>query len=316
MKTKELLEVYKAIFETWRFQVNSHWQRSSFFAAFETAALAACWKLLTEKSDTQTAAPALGFLLTVLGTALTIVWLLINERTHSYALYWLDAVGEIETRLMKGGCEWGIDFARKIPTTIKRGPIEHHNLERAVPALFLVAWIALFLSGICHLTPVIGCGAMHGAISYESVSLAIAIASLLASAAATLIAKSSLSQAKQVADRDHKDWKQRKWFDLYFKADEAYDALDRFQALYPSPSSPGWDMPEWQRESHNLMRIMRTVHRIAVVFPRNPEVQALFEATAVFSNADEYASKDRLSKIFDAVEGIRQKALIDTSVLE
>lgn len=316
MKTKELLEVYKALFETWRFQVNSHWQRSSFFAAFETAAIAACWKLFTVKPDTQTGAPVLGFLLAALGTALTIVWLLINERTHRYALYWLDAVGEIEARVMKGSREWGIDFARKIPATIKRGPIEHHNLERAVPGLFLVAWIVMFLFGICHSEPVIGYGAMHGGVPYESASLAIAIASLLASAAATLIARSSLSQAKHVADRDQKDWKQRKWFDLYFKADEAYDALDRFQVMYPSPSAPGWDTPEWQQESHDLMRIMRTVHRIAVVFPQNPEVQALFDATAVFGSADEYTSKDRLSKLFDAVEGIRQKARIDRTVLE
>jgi hypothetical protein len=27
MDTKERLEVYKAVFETWRFEVNSHWQR-------------------------------------------------------------------------------------------------------------------------------------------------------------------------------------------------------------------------------------------------------------------------------------------------
>ena len=80
--------------------------------------------------------------------------------------------------------------------------------------------------------------------------------------AATLIAKSSLSQAKRVADRDQEDWKQRKWFDVYFKADEAYDALDRFQVLYPSPSSPGWKTPEWEREYHDLMRIMRTDIRI------------------------------------------------------
>jgi len=150
---------------------------------------------------------------------------------------------------------------------------------------------------------------MRGAVSYESVSLAIAIASLLASAAATLIARSSLSQAKQVADRDQKDWKQRKWFDLYFKADEAYDALDRFQVLYPSTSSPGWNTPEWERESHDLMRVMRTVHRVAVVFPQNPVIQALFDATAAFKNMEEATSKDRLSKVGDAVEGIRQKSI-------
>ena len=74
METKELLDVYKSLFETWRFQVNSHWQRSSFFAAFETVALAACWKLFADKPNTCTA--ILGVVLAVLGFFLTVVWFL------------------------------------------------------------------------------------------------------------------------------------------------------------------------------------------------------------------------------------------------
>jgi hypothetical protein len=42
MEIRDRLEVYKTLFETWRFEVNSHWQRSSYFAAFETVAVAAC----------------------------------------------------------------------------------------------------------------------------------------------------------------------------------------------------------------------------------------------------------------------------------
>src|SRR5229473_5734568 len=81
----------------------------------------------------------------------------------------------------------------------------------------------------------------------ESVSIMIEVISLLAALAAVWVARSSLSQAQRVADRDQRDWRQRKWFDLYFKADEAYDALDRFQVLYPGSSSPGWGTPEWER---------------------------------------------------------------------
>jgi hypothetical protein len=33
----ERLDLYKIIFETWRSQVDSSWQRSNYFAAFETA---------------------------------------------------------------------------------------------------------------------------------------------------------------------------------------------------------------------------------------------------------------------------------------
>lgn len=38
--TQASMEVYKTVFETWRAQVDSYWQRSNYFAAFETAALA------------------------------------------------------------------------------------------------------------------------------------------------------------------------------------------------------------------------------------------------------------------------------------
>ena len=60
--------------------------------------------------------------------------------------------------------------------------------------------------------------------NYESMSLWVAVASLIVAITALLvaiganrIAESSLSQAKQVADRDQRDWRQRKWFDLYFQ---------------------------------------------------------------------------------------------------
>ncbi len=55
-------------------------------------------------------------------------------------------------------------------------------------------------------------------VNYESFSLGVSLASLLISVAAVWIAKSSLSQAKQVADRDREDWRQRKWFDLPWTA--------------------------------------------------------------------------------------------------
>ena len=35
---KELLELHKSLLQTWQFEVNSHWQRSAYFAAFEKAA--------------------------------------------------------------------------------------------------------------------------------------------------------------------------------------------------------------------------------------------------------------------------------------
>ena len=54
---------------------------------------------------------------------------------------------------------------------------------------------------------------------------------------------------------------------------------------------------------------------MAVVFPHNPAVEAFLSSTAVFKD-EKTVSDDRLSKVFDAVELIRQKALLPATVLE
>ena len=91
--------------------------------------------------------------------------------------------------------------------------------------------------------------------NYESISLWVAVASLIVAITALFvaiganrIAKSSLSQAKQVADRDQRDWRQRKWFDLYFKTNQAYDFLERFQVLYENPPSGASGVEEARRD--------------------------------------------------------------------
>ena len=154
-------------------------------------------------------------------------------------------------------------------------------------------------------------------LNYESVTLWIALASLAVSIAACLIAGSSLSQAKQVAERDRKDWKQRKWFDLFLGASEVYDYLDRFQAQYDAMSPTLYNIPEFERDFTDLMFRIRRVHAMAAVFPKNPIVTELFDATAAFKDKKEAVSKGRLTKVSNAVEGLREQAkLWDASVLE
>jgi hypothetical protein len=150
------------------------------------------------------------------------------------------------------------------------------------------------------------------AINYESISFWVAIGSFLTSVAAVLIARSSLSQAKQVADRDRRDWSQRKWFDLYFKANEVYDSLDRFQTLYDAAAPC---TTEFQKDWNDLMFLIREVHAMALVFPKNSVIDEILSCTAVFKDRAEALSKCRLKKVFNAVEGIRQKALVDPTVL-
>ena len=63
------------------------------------------------------------------------------------------------------------------------------------------------------------------------------------------------------------------------------------------------------------MFLFRELHAMAVVFPKNASIDELLAATATFKNSQEAFSKDRLAKILNAMEGIRQKALIEPIVL-
>ena len=142
--------------------------------------------------------------------------------------------------------------------------------------------------------------------------LVIALASLAISVAALWVAQSSLLQAKRVADRDHEDWKQRKWFDLYLKADEIYDLLECFQAQYDGTTPPTIaETTDW----NNFLLRLRQLHATAVVFPKNAATDKLFSSTAVFKNRAEAFSKNRLAHIFDAAEELRQKALVNPTIL-
>ncbi len=146
-------------------------------------------------------------------------------------------------------------------------------------------------------------------------SFMVATAAMVVALGANPIAKSALNQAILVAEREQRDWRQRKWFDLYFKTNQAYDALEHFQTLYESsfPNSRG--TPEFTNDWNNLMLLLREVGAMAVVFPRNAAIDDLFAAAAVFRRHEEAFSKDRLSKIHNAMEAIRQKALVEPTVL-
>src|SRR5947209_15084 len=113
---KDLAESYKTVLETWRFQVNSYWQRSSYFAAFETVAMAGYWKLLREPGVPRCVAVVFG----ILGIALTIVWWLSNRKTRDYVEYWWRSLMELEAKLeLQSG---GTDYATRLEGKEKSGP--------------------------------------------------------------------------------------------------------------------------------------------------------------------------------------------------
>lgn len=152
-------------------------------------------------------------------------------------------------------------------------------------------------------------------------SLTVSVASLGIAIASTYIAKRSLTEAKlaredakEIADRAHDDWAQQKWFDLYFKADQAYNALEQFQTENHGCNTV--IQSEEQLAGYNqLMHIMREAQTMAVVFPENPAIDALFASTKFSGFWGNALLKDRLTSLSDALELLRQKALMDPSVL-
>jgi len=144
-----LLEVYKTIFATWRSQVDSYWQRSNYFAAFGTAAIAGSWYLVN-----RSAMPDLGasLLLSMLGIWLTIVWYRSNKKTHMYVRHWWDSLGRIEQRLRIAPS----DFAQQLELGQeeqhqRQGGIPYRSLIQNVPMMFFVMWTALFLTAVVRM---------------------------------------------------------------------------------------------------------------------------------------------------------------------
>src|ERR1700733_11810374 len=137
MDTEELLvRMHAQLFEIWSSQVDSYWQRSNYFAAFETAALAGCWYVL-DKQYLKT-----GIVFSLLGINLTIIWTLSNSKTHAYVRHWWEAIISVEKQLKLTPN----DFATKIEEQQKALP--YRTVIKGVPILFGVAWVTLFVLGL------------------------------------------------------------------------------------------------------------------------------------------------------------------------
>jgi hypothetical protein len=133
----------------------------------------------------------------------------------------------------------------------------------------------------------------------------VAISSLVVAIAAFVVARKTMKDAEE-------DWKQRKWFDLYFKADEAYNELDYYRTAYSGQPIP--KTPEQASDWNKLMFLIRQAHSMATVFPKTEAIDKLFAATDFGDPAGAF-DPGRLKTFMDAVEALRQKALIKPSIL-
>ena len=146
----ELMGLYKTTLETWRSQVDSSWQRSSYFSAFEIAAIGGCW-LLVSKDSLLWIGAAIGFSFGAL--LITMIWCLSTAKTWEYVRHWWDSVTELEDALGLGKQQR--DFATRLEQKNKCG-VRYKWLVCGIPVLFELAWFALFVLSIvrcvcvCH----------------------------------------------------------------------------------------------------------------------------------------------------------------------
>jgi hypothetical protein len=142
-------------------------------------------------------------------------------------------------------------------------------------------------------------------------TLAIPLVSLLIALVATFIAQSALTQARQVASRDERNWRQRQWFDLLIKAERARNLWERIQTIYPYAQAT----PEYAADQHDLMLAMREALTYASVLPINSAINKFFDVIKKLDKGKNVFSKPLLSEMVDAIDDLREKAFVHPSVL-
>jgi hypothetical protein len=148
------------------------------------------------------------------------------------------------------------------------------------------------------------------------ISVWISRASLRAAETAGRLADETLRQAQESAEREIADWRQTKWFDLYFQASQVYDALDHFQTKHFEQSSlSAFWAAQTMSEYNDFNFLNRKMIAMAVVFPKNDAVDKLVTAAAAFKDREQSLSRERLKLIADAVQDIRELALLRPAVL-
>src|SRR6266478_7608344 len=78
---------YQIAFQVWQFHVNSYWQRNSYFAAFQSVALAAAWRIVGYRS---------AIVLCAAGILLVLVWYMNNLIIGSYIRSWWGTIEALE----------------------------------------------------------------------------------------------------------------------------------------------------------------------------------------------------------------------------
>ena len=141
IRQREFAERFGAALETWRFQVQSYWSRTTYFALFQIGAFSGLWGIFTAHRHRYTAT-----FLSFLAAVLCVVWFINSGRMQQYIRYWWDRAAAIER-------DFNVSPARSL--------IQHHEVfrsesraktpvgsystwMRAVPCIFLCGWLWMF----------------------------------------------------------------------------------------------------------------------------------------------------------------------------
>jgi len=141
---------YQIAVDTWKFQVEQYWTRSSYYVVFELALAAGIWKIFGEKHWFTSGFVSIG---AVLFTAL---WILNNERLNEYISYYWRRLKAIEETL-------NIPHENQIFHRIhhkdglgeRRYPGSYRTYGRPLPPIFLAGWAYMtvwsFQLALCYL---------------------------------------------------------------------------------------------------------------------------------------------------------------------
>jgi hypothetical protein len=132
--------------------------------------------------------------------------------------------------------------------------------------------------------------------------------------AAVAIAIASFWVAQRTLQQMEDDWRQKVWFDLFLKADEAYNMLDYYQSTYANQHAPQTQQQaaDWTK----LIFHIRRLHSMGLAFPPNWVGQELFSATTGFEHSENAFDENRLSRIFDASHYVLSQAKLNASLLK
>lgn len=144
-------EIYRLMVETWKWQINSNWHRTDYFAAFQTALLLAAGKVVTDAHFCS------GIALCAFGFALNVAWILNDVKTGAYTHYWRKAAENMEGKVglpLESQFVSESEYEKKAREWHVRVECpKYGHLMWCVRLLFTVAWIALTVTAIVKICP-------------------------------------------------------------------------------------------------------------------------------------------------------------------